>query len=379
MAMTRFITLFATLIVLAATAVSAMAADFRAEEDTLSITDQEAPKDLHAVAGTVSVDTNVLGDLVIAGGSTLINSDVEDSLFVAGGTVTVRGTVGRHARVTGGTITISGNIKGDLFVAGGTVIVARSATIAGDLFMAGGDIVLEGTVQGRSAIAAGSAKLAGNFGNVKLIADEIHVLSSTRITGDFLYTSPEPAAIDSSAVITGQTEFTERKVGAGNLVGILTLSFLLKVVGLILAGWLLWKLFPQTLQKSYENAFANPLPTLGIGLAGLFLVPIVTIALFFTVIGSWIAGLLLVQWLLLLMLGSIVGKLAFGVWIYRLAAKEKAIRLDIATIVVGVLILSLVLFIPVIGPLTTFVFFVFGLGTVINQGLRFKDKHLSQA
>lgn len=376
--MRRFVYLLAIMALALIPLLPVKAADFRNHEDTIAITDSETPKDLYVAAGSVSVDTNVIGDLVAAGGTVLVDGEIDNSLFVAGGTVTVRGVVNRNARIAGGTVTISGLVRGDLLVAGGTVIITSTAEIEGDLILSAGNAVVEGSVHGKTVASGGSLTFKGSYSSLRLYTDEARILKGATVSGDLTYTSAssKSVVVDPEVTVGGKTEFIPR---ASAVAGTLTIGFLLKVASAVLVGWLMLRFFGKTLAKTLNGGFEKPWRTLGLGVIGLILVPIAAMILIFTFIGTGIAALILAQWVILMLLGSVVGKIAFGAWAYRLIAKEKTLRVDLTTAAVGIIALSFIFFIPVIGPLITALFFLFGFGSVINLWLKLTDQFLSKA
>ncbi len=349
----------------------AQAAEFRSSEQSVSIGQNEKPRDLHLAGRNIIVDAAISGDLVLAGETILSNGEVENSLFIAGGTVTVRSHVKHHVRIAGGTVTLSGKIDGDVFIAGGDVTLAETSEIGGGLYIASGTITLNGKVNGELRVGSGTVVIDGAVGGVKIYSDDIRLTNKARINGNFDYQSSKKATIDPSAVITGQTNYTKYLGSQFDKYGFFfgaafTLGYLLRIIGAILLGWLLLRFWPRTTRKITDFAFSSPLPAIGYGLLTLIGVIVAVIVLFFTIVGTGIASMVFALWLITLMIGSIFGKILLGSWLYRLFKKDAGYQLTIGTIALGVIVSSLVIFVPIIGPFIAFILFLLGVGPVFN-------------
>lgn len=354
------------------------AAEFRTDSSgSIIISEKDSPKDLYTTSGNVTVNANVMGDLVAAGGTVLVNGNVEDSLFVGGGTVTIRGQVGRHVRVSGGTVTISSKIKGDLLVAGGTVEITSDANIGGSLYASGGTIHIDGTVVGETKISGGEVTLGGNLtGTTTVQASKLQVSSSAVLSGDLWLTAPLPADISQGAVIKGQTHYTVTPVEPF-LRQFASISLLLQLLGAMILGWLIWRFWPKTTESLVGHALQSPFPTLWLGLGVLVLTPIILIILMVSLIGLPLAFVLGLIWMLAIAIGSIVGKIIFGSWLVRLVTKDRSSHVDVQIIVIGILLLALLRYVPFVGPLVAFIFFLLGFGTVIHLFRSLGDRHLA--
>ena len=356
----------------------AQAAEFRSSEQSVSVGQNEKPRDLHLAGRNIIIDANTSGDLVLADETILSNGEVENSLFIAGGTVTVRSHVMHHVRIAGGTVTISGKVDGDIYIAGGEVTLADTSEIGGGLYVASGTLTLNGKVNGELRVGSGTVVINGIVGPSKIYADEISLTSKARVNGNFNYHSSKTATIDPAAVVTGQTNYT-KYVGSqfdkyGFFFGsFLTLGYLLRLLGAILLGWLLLRFWPRTSRKVADFAFGSPLQAIGYGLLTLIGVILMVMVLFFTIVGTGIASMVFALWLITLMIGSIFGKILLGSWLYRMLKKDAGYQLTTSTVALGVIVSSLLIFLPVVGPFITFIFFLLGVGSVFNLVVHSKE------
>ena len=84
----------------------------------VTISAQAGHKNVYAAGATVTVNSDISGDLAAAGGSVNVTGKVQQEALLAGGSLDLSGAVGGTARLFGGNITVSGPIGGDLAIAG---------------------------------------------------------------------------------------------------------------------------------------------------------------------------------------------------------------------------------------------------------------------
>lgn len=351
---------------------SAQAAEFRSNEDSLTVSSEEQPKDLYLSSGSVNVESDVAGDLMIAGGSVNVNGQVEGSLFIAAGNITVQGLVGRHVRLAGGTVTFSGSAKGDVLIAGGTVTLTSSAVIDGDLLVSGGSVTMQGTVKGKTRMTGQSAVIGGSLGETFISSDKVQLNGQTEIKGNLEYHSPRQAEIDPKASISGRVDY--RPIAAINRwSNFLSPWRLLSLLGMMLLAWLMIRFLPRTSSSVVKLGIAKMTLVVGVGALVIVGGPIIGFILLFSVVGWPLAIIVLLGWLMLIVLGIIKGSLIFGAWLVKVLTKEEEIKLDLQAIVVGFLGLALIGLIPYIGGLVRFVFVLAGIGSSTLYLRRLRD------
>ncbi len=351
----------------------ASAAEFRTADKGGSITidSEEVVKNLYAAGNMVSVYGEVQKDLYTAGNVVTISSNVEDNIIAAGSTVVIKGDVGGNVHAVGSSIVIEGNISEDLFLAGGNILISETANIGGDLFVGGGTIDLEGYVAGKVTVGGGEVIINGKIdGPVTIEADNVEIGTSAEINQGIKYTSPKEANIDDNATILGEVEFNQQSVNVSKsatkevLIGIFSLLFLMKLLTIIATLLVLIYLFRNIIKVTTKESLDEFWSSLGIGFAALFLTPILIVILAATMIGLYLAGILLVAYILLIIISSILANIAFGSWLMKVIKKKDKYLISWQEITLGVVVLSLIAFIPVLGGLVCFVFMLISLGAL---------------
>ncbi len=272
--------------------------------------------DLYAFGGGVDIQADVQGDLVAGGGRVVTAGRVEGNLIVAAGSVVIGGTVARNVRGAGGAVTITGHVGRNLNAAGGTVVLSPKAVIEGRARLVGGEIRVAGTVANRLYAAGAVIVLGGEIqGDVELVAQEIEVLPTTRITGSLTYWSPRDARIDSQAKIQGGVthnlpEMPRALARTGT--ALVTVSRLLFMGGLMVTGVGLYLLFPGFTVHCSHTIGSDPVKSLGIGLLLVVLLPVIAILTMLTILGIPLGLILFVLYFAALLVGFLIAAFFLG-------------------------------------------------------------------
>ncbi len=355
---------------------TAFAAEFIAPKDenqNITLSKGETHKNVYIAGGSVFVNSDVSGDLYGAGGTIMVEGNVEQDAVVAGGTVIVNGSVGGDIRVAGGEVTINGAVAGDVIVGGGTVRFTEKASVQGDLAVGAGDLTLDATVAGSVKIGGGMVRINSSLpGDVKVMADEKFTIGSKAIIPKTIsYKGSQEAVVEDGAQV-GTIDFQKveaHKKGAlnGMMFAIFSITFVIKALGLILAGLLLMKLFPRTAKESVDSMRQGMWLNAGIGLIGLIVGPIAVILLLVTLFGMYIAGLFFFAWLIMLILAILVACVFTGAWIVMRLTKKESLVYDWQALVIGVVAIAILTLVPVIGGLAFFILLMMAFGGIIRQ------------
>ncbi len=333
--------------------------------------------DLYVGGGTVILNGNVNGDVLIGGGTVFENGDVSQDGVSGGGNVTIAGEVGDDLRVAGGNVSILNNVKDDVIVGGGNVSIAKDATIGGDLVAGAGTMVFDGTVKGSAMLAGGSIIVNGTIdGLVEIRAEEVRFGGEARIINKVRVFAPKEARLDEGAQLANGTEFTrveynkggphEGREGAKNflkpLLGLLTLLFVMKMIGLMFAAGFIATYFKTYSTKLVDKVLDKPGRAVFVGFATAILTPIIIGLLLITVVGSWLGFLLGAGYGFLIMAAKIYASIVFGAWLWRLGSKSKTRVVDWKSAVIGAFLLTFLGLIPIIGWIVLVVAFLAALG-----------------
>ncbi|MFC7139438.1 polymer-forming cytoskeletal protein [Halosimplex aquaticum] len=310
--------------------------------------------DLTAMTGDVLVRGTVEGDVTAVAGSVEVadGGRVDGDVTAASGSVTVAGSVGGDATAASGSVELTGDarVEGSASAGSGSVTVAEGATVEEDISAGGGDAEVAGTVDGD--VASGQSVVLG---------------STATVGGDVTYHESLDRE-DGAAVAGTVTEKSSSEWHVGGQFGVgpdevfdAVFSPLLAVYWTLLSllvGAVLLALFPEFSAELVETATDDPARTGAAGLAALFAVPVLLVAVTLTIVGIPLAlagGALfwLAAWAALVYGEYLVGR-------YALTAADVENRW--AALVAGVVGVEAVGFVPYVGGLVTFVVLLLGLG-----------------
>ncbi len=324
-----------------------------------------------AAGETVRVDAQVSGDVVSAGRTLAIGGEISDDILAAGRDVAVHGAVEGDVRIAGANLTTDARIGGDFMAAGHTITFPTEAAVGGNVWVAGHDANLFGSIGGNVRAAARNIRLAGEVGgDVELAGERLTIASTARIAGDLTYRSGDEATIEPGAEILGDVVFVRtgrpREWVGDALAGIAALG-LTFYLGLFLLGALHILILPDAAAGAAKRIGRNPWRALGLGFVIILAGPLAIALLAASIIGIPIMIVLLACYVIAPFIGLMVAAGALG----RLGARLIGRNTDIsywtrlAALAAGLLILTVVGFIPVIGPLAVILATAVGLGALV--------------
>ena len=371
------IAVFATLLSVAPVA----AGDFRGSDTVTIRADETIDEDLYVGGSTVSIDGTVNGDVTIGAGTVTVSGTVNGSLNVAGGTVDVFGDVTGAVRVAGGTVRIAGAVGRDVVLFGGTATIDPSAAIGGDLAGGTGTLIIAGTIDGDLLAGAGSIELSGTVNGSIDVGVETLILTPTAVVGgDVRYTSEQEARIVQGAQIGGSVERLEPEVAeVSPLADNPVVTYLGMLLGMLLLGWGLLAIRTRLVVGSAATLRGAPLPSLGMGFAGLIglFILIVLLIIVGAIVGALagaVAGaffgaavVVLLLMVLLFILSSVPVAMAVG----RLVLPDASVYLSyLAGAAILALVLVVVGYVPIVGGLLFLVVWILGFGAFVLYAWR---------
>ena len=241
----------------------------------------------------------------------------------------------------------------DRIIVIGSTLVDRDET-AGDVWVVDGDVTVRGTVTGDVVVADGDVTIRGTVeGNVVTFAGQATLGRAGRVEGDIIYADKEPVQTPGS-VVGGDVEKLD--VGDAGILG--AIAWLIGItVSLFLLGLVLLLLAPRAADAVARTAKARALVSFGVGFLAFFLIPILAVAAFFTVVGIPLGIVLLLLVIPLYAISYVTAAFALG----RRILKGSRIL----AFLVGLVILGLLSLIPIAGGIIGLLATMFGLGLLL--------------
>lgn len=332
--------------------------------------DQVINEDYFAAGQKVQVSGTVNGDVYVAGGTVIIDGTVNGDVIATGGTVTITGTVNGNIRAAGGTLNLGAQVGRNVSVAGGTIVIEPSSKIKGSLSSAAGSLQVFGSVDKGVNVTGGDVTLADGIGSrVMAAVGNLTVGSKAVINGDLTFWSSHNASIAKEASISGQVVHNQPPQPTGNQQSARNAFMVFRSVFLAFAfifqlilGLLLLWLLPNATQKAADIIRGKPLMATLWGLVMVLLTPIVIVVLFLTLIGIPFALLLLFGYSLIVYISGIFTSLTLGQLILRSVHPDSH---RMIAFVVGLIVLSFLSIIPILGGVVSFISVLLGVGGLL--------------
>lgn len=325
----------------------ALAAEFKAA-DTVII-DEVIKDNLYLSGGEIAVNEIVRGDVVAAGGKLEFNNVITEDLMAAGGQIEVNNNVQGDARIAAGQVSVDATINKDLVILGGSINLRKGTLVNGDVSAFGGQIDIKGDYNGDLRASGGTVRIDAKIaGNVEIESENIKISKDTVIDGNLTYTSDKELDIDPSQV-RGDIRRIEPKIKKVKAALPFPWKFISFGAWLILA-LICAALFPKFFEKTSSAIKKSFWKSTLMGLLILIVTPIALMIILITVIGIPIAVVGFMLYIVAVYLSKIITAHWLGSKLYR---KGKYIKM-----ILGVVILTILFWIPFIG-------WILKLGTIL--------------
>jgi len=336
--------------------------EFRSGREVSIPSDEVVNDDLFAAGNSILIAGRVEGDVFAAGQTVRITGPVAGSVMAAGGHVEVADEVRGSVRAAGQNVRLAGTIGRNGAVAGESVVLAETLRVGRDLHAAGNTVDLDGSVDRNADIAAGTVTVRGTVAEkLYLEGGELSLSPTARVGGDVGYRSPNTLEIAEGAAIGGQTqqlpprepeEAAPKRVSAARVVILLLMAFVFGAVGLALA--------PRFFGAAANAVGHRPWWNLLIGLLTLFLGPFAVLVVCVTIVGIPVGVLGLIAWLVALAFAGVPVGTFLGRRLLQLMGSARPSAY--LGLFIGLVILSLLALVPVLGLIVKAVTIVLGLG-----------------
>lgn len=327
---------------------------------------------LAVLVSLAAVPTPVAADETRTGGTIIIEAGetVDDDLTAFSGTVIVRGTINGDLTAFTGNVFVDGEVNGNLEAFAGNVRI--NGTVTGDASAFGGNIFLEegARVGGQLDARGGNVVVEGDVGgDAQLGASTITIGESAVIGGSLTYDGQLDRA--EGAQIAGEVR-QDSSLGADeqfggplvpNWAGWLY-GFLVNLV----LGAVVLLVFPRFSKDLADQTTSAPLLSGVVGLLAFVGIPILAILLFISLVGIPLGLIAILVFPILLWFGYVYGAFSVGAWLLSQTDTESRWLALLA----GLLLVSLVGFVPIVGGLVQFLVLLLGLGAL---ALSLRDRY----
>ncbi len=324
----------------------------------------EASRDVLAAGATVSLDGAIAQDTHAAGFDVDVDATTGGDLFAVGFSVNLRGSVG-----------------GDLTASAFSVRTGPRAEVGGNARLAGGRVTIDGPILGALVAAGGKVTLNSEIaGDVLLAGETLTFGPGARIGGTLTYSAPAPMDIPERVVSADRVTFEPYERGEmmnrsyemwsdweypvlPTFLSWLS-GFLVALGFFVVIGALFLALAPKQVRHLRRTIDARPGMALLSGVIGLsVLIGLIPISAL-TVVGIPLVPIVLLATVVVWTLGYILGAYVLAMRAMRGlgGAENPEIWMRLLALVIGVTIIALLNYIPVLGWMTNFALVLLGVG-----------------
>lgn len=318
--------------------------------DIVSIAEDEIIADnLFAAGEIVKVSGTVKGDLMAFGSKVDIRGTVEGNIIAAGEDIMISSTA-RNIYAAGGNVDLEGIAKNDLFIGAGKVHLSSKSRVGKDAFLGCAKAYLSGKV----------------YRDLKVGCEDLTISPSALVKGNLEYSARKFDISDRAKIMGGVTSHIRPDYGkdaAKFLVGFGITAQIIGFLTILLLGILVIVFLPNQVRLVTSEMTTKFWKSLGWGILSLIVVPFIILLFFISVIGIPLGILLLIAYIFGMYITGIFISVVIGSWIFAKLGKP-AISL-IWALILGLIILKLLGWIPVVGWIIGLIFFLWAFGALV--------------
>lgn len=359
------------IMVLLLCAVPGFALTVRGGNNVTIAADEVIDDDVIAAAQSVIVQGIITGDLIVFASEVRVTGTVGGTIIAGAATVDIDVIGVQSVWIGAGQARLSGNIDKNAVLAGGDLSLEEDGAVGKDLIVYGGKFHANGSVDGTIKGSVGEFTLAGSSGGVNINAEEATVMATARIAGDLSIQSETEPSIAEGAYVGGDIQLKQIEEEEKSVFAIApVIAFFIAIVKLvvfiakILVGIVLISISGAYVRRMMDTLVQKPWPSLGWGFLGVIVIPVGIVFLLAVLIGYPFAVFGIYIYTILFFLSSIMVGLVLGERIIKLFKKQGDVSMYIS-LLLGLVVLGILDFIPVLNIIVKIFVILFGAGMVL--------------
>lgn len=335
------------------------------------IVGQKVEENTYVAGGSVTLNSEYTKDVFVAGGDVEIAGKIAGDLIVMGGETRITGQIAGDVRVIGGRATISGEVLGDLFIVAGKVDLINGAKISGESIFVTAEMKQLSILEKPSKILAGAIFLNSTVASsTEITTQKIVIGSLANITGELRYFAPNKAEVEDGSKITGDVSFNEiktireRGVVKSTILNLLSFWIIFKFLTTLILAFIATYVFRIFAQRVTDLAVGSIVRSFFSGIGALILIPIISIILLVSLIALPIGFLFMLAYVFILIISPAISGVIIGTLLFGIFEEGDKHQVTFGKSAVGIVLLTALQFVPVIGDLTKFVFTIIAFGAI---------------
>lgn len=347
------------------------AAVIRSDKEAIVPVEENISGNVYLVGGEPKSLGEVNGDVFALGNDIEVGGVVNGDIISAGGNLNINAVVNGDVRVSGGTVSVENTISGDVVVFGSNITIKENAKIGGDLILIGGVVNLKNDSEKHVRVISRSTIIEGSILNsANITSEKITILKGSEIKGELSYFSPVQAHIEEGATVSGSANFNkvdsirENGLVKHTIVSFLNFWMLFRFVTTLILTFIIVYVFKIFAQKTALQSITSFWKSLLVGLATFVFVPVIGIVFLISLILLPVAILLGMIYTGVFIISTAIAGIALGALLKKTFTKNKNFEVSFNTATIGVIVLTVLQFVTVIGDITRYVFIFAAFGAV---------------
>jgi hypothetical protein len=343
----------------------------RSDKEAVINEQEKISENVYLIGGEPKSSGEVNGDVFALGNNVEITSVINGDVISAGGILNIKGNVNGDVRVAGGTVNIENNISGDVVVIGSNITINENTKIGGDLILIGGVVHIKNDSQKHVRVISRSTIIEGDIlSSANITSEKITILKGSEIKGELSYFSPVQAHIEEGATVSGSANFNkvdsirENGLVKHTIVSFLNFWMLFRFVTTLILTFIIVYVFKIFAQKTALHSITNFWKSLLVGLATFVFVPVIGIIFLISLILLPVAILLGMIYTGVFIISTAIAGIALGSLLKKTFTKNKNLEVSFNTATIGVIVLTVLQFVTVIGDITRYIFIFAAFGAV---------------
>lgn len=325
---------------------------------------QTVNSSLYSVGKSININGTINGDVYCAGQDVIIDATVHGDILCAARTVSISGRVDGSVRVAAQTATVDASVGRNVSIAAQTLNLDSSAHIGQDVSLVAQTADLEGNINRDIVARVTTMTIGDQVGrNVNFAGNQLTLDSHAHVQGALTYRSPQKADMLQGSVVADGINYSASSARRSHLQwwSNATLpAFIYMLVAFFVLAMALLLIVPQGIHHIGEEAARHLGRTLLWGLGMLLLPPVLFALLIVTVVGIPLAFVFLAAVLFVALLSGPVTAYYTGSLVLP-KSNDVILRM-----LVGVVILTVLLFIPFVNILAFLGTYIVGTGAIMG-------------
>jgi len=342
------------------------AADMRHGRGALIPAGEVVHNDLIVTGPSVRIDGTVEGDLIAFTRSLTVTGHVTGDVIAFAGETVIDGNVDGNVRVFSRSVILQGTVAKNVSVFASSVDLVSRASVGGGMIVFAGEADLDGKMQRDLLGMIGRSDLEGLIGGQAWIhGGTLEVGSTAEIRGPVTFEGPQQPVVEAGAKLASpiRAEITPDIRRNRRSAGRIAIRAIFSYAAAVVVGILLLVIFPGFFQATLREAGSIGLP-IGVGalalIVGAFAL-VLGVLLLIVGVGAGVACAMACVPILY------VAQVFVGTWLGNkiMGEKSAATNAVIGRMAVGMLIVRIAGFIPVLGGLVWLAVLLWGTGAVL--------------